>query len=413
MAIEYSTSGYGAYVTKLAEAAGSAIATRQAAEIAAELQTRRESLEAQKVAQKMEQQFQVQKIQLGYQMELEKEARAQSWEIEKMELASRLDFEKSEKKRIKEEQEFELKEQSLKDAMKSGTLDRFTGERELRALAYEKIGAYVLARSVLTPKTVEQVMAEKVEKERAGPGVPSAVAGIPTVKYSGVMATGPNPGDIGLLNNQTQQIEDIDPMKSYNVTWPNMATGTYTGQKLLELDDSTGKPLIMSADSVNDIVAPKAPGASPLPKVQQELMKSFGGFTGESFGTGIDLTGTKPEPEYIRPAQWKIDQAYRGYLDKVQDKKTAIPYGQFIQMIDEQGFPVAEKVLKSGKTTFDEYETEKRKRDKIIEEETNRQYSEYRSKQPKYVIGQGRLTEFKLDIKKVNEVLKKAGFVGM
>jgi ribosomal protein S4 len=54
---------------------------------------------------------------------------------------------------------------------------------------------------------------------------------------------------------------------------------------------------------------------------------------------------------------------------------------------------------------------EKRNRQKIIDQETNRQYAEYLKGKPKYRIGQGRVSEFILDKKELDRKLEEAGFM--
>lgn len=348
MPISYGPTGYGALSLGLAQKAGEAIAARKAAEIAAELQMRREAQAAQMAMQQMQQQFEMQKFQISQQLDLEQFARAKSWETEKMEIASRLDFEQSEQKRQTKQSEFDTAMTSIDKAIASGKMTKGDqSHRTALSIAYSKLGAEELARKFAQPPTMEELKAGLLKPPTGAPtGAPTpterppvtAAPGQEGPRYSGIIDIGQGPqlmtmaGDLGgpLMDNVQYQVQLPDD---------RISDKPRTGRELKEMNPATGRPYYMDVIPVGEFKTPtqimqiqvsrgQAPAVSPMAMLAEWGLEPLVG------------------GQRILPPKWQIDQSYNQYLSKVGKTKDTLTYYQWVNLIREQGLSAAKQLIK-------------------------------------------------------------------
>ncbi len=355
MAISRGNIGYGELVSGLAQKAGEAVAARRAAEIAAQLQARREEQQSRMQIAQMENQFQTAKMQLGYQMELEREARAQSWEIDKMELRSKLDFEEEEKKLRMKKQEFELKKKAIQES------DMITDAQKnqlLTALELEEVGAETTAASFLRPKTIEQIAAERMgigaKKKEVAPTTVNTGPGQTQKPFVDVIET---PQGVQYIDPVTNEFKGLEPDKMYSFVKPDGKSYVARGSQLLQINPETGNQVWQDVQIKGEKIESQF---TQLPEGQQKVQRSFQkAFLGK-------------EDVFTLPTQELEFQSTGGF-----------------------GGGYVPKDIK--------------KKQQIIKEETDRQYQEWLAGKPKFRYGQGRVNPFVVDKNKLNQKLKEAG----
>lgn len=257
MAIKYVPEGYGELVTSTAQQAGEAIAARRAAELAQELEFRREQADLQLQQRReellMSQEFSKQMKQLDMNMELEKVARSKMWEIEKMETVSRLDFEKEEKER----QQFQAELDQVKRDGPNGSGKLNEQEyRQVQAQIYAKYGKEGVAAQLSRPVTKDEAEAQLLLKSGIKEPVVGAKPAGPTTPISVGQQT---VVDIGagpqIFNMETGKTSDIESTKEYAVVI-NGQSRKVTGSNLFDIDPKTGKPWVELVQDIHEWQAP-------------------------------------------------------------------------------------------------------------------------------------------------------------
>jgi hypothetical protein len=116
-----------------------------------------------KAAGQAQAQFELKKMQLEQNFQLEAQARSKMWELEKMEIASRNDFLQAEQERLEKKQEFNLGIKSIDDAVSKGWLTPEQAKTQKANLQLKHIGLESLPSQEITPYQKESLALREKE----------------------------------------------------------------------------------------------------------------------------------------------------------------------------------------------------------------------------------------------------------
>lgn len=363
MAIRYGNVGAGALIGGLAKGAGEAIAAQRATELAQRIAEQRQEQEARREDMMIQLQAQKDMKMIDYQMELEKYQRSKEWDIEKMEAASRIDFEKEERAKAAKESEYQLKKKAILD---SSVLTKQQKDKLAVALDMEYLGAGGLAQQFMKPKTMEEIAVEREEARQGTAGAAGTTEGV-GIGNKELAVIGKDLIAFDLDKGTQVPIEDT---KIYSVTDTTGQTRKVIGSELKKGWDT-------------DILAfhgEAAPSQPTHPKAQEEMQKKF---MGDSFvQTTKSMKPTEPQTSLRAAIQpnWRIEQAYKGYLKKAGMTKETLSWEQYRQQYIETGtWPLTPQEIK-------EQEKERREREAFLSKQNSAygQFGYLRERFPNY-----------------------------